>query len=247
MTTPAYDTLLVIPCYKESARLPVFLRELCLALAKLGAVHVVVVDDGSGVEEIEATRAEVDALRQEHPFLRPLLSLPVNIGKGGAVYAGWRETRGEAWLGFVDADGSCPATEVCSLIELAREQPPPGGALFASRVKILGKKVERLFSRHLLGRVYATLVSELLDIPVYDSQCGLKLLPAAAWRQIKDSLQVTGFSFDVELLCRLLDSGWKVTEVPIDWHETPGSHIRLLRDSWRMFSEVLEIKRRRVR
>lgn len=240
------EVLLVIPCYRESSRLPIFLQELCPAVSQLGGVNVLVVDDGSGATEAEATRALVEACREQHAFLRPMLSLQNNVGKGGAVYAGWNEVRDESWLGFVDADGSCPAHEVCRLIDESRRQRTPASARFGSRVKMLGKSVDRLLSRHLLGRIYATLVSELLHIPVYDSQCGLKLLPAAAWHQIKDSLHVTGFAFDVELLVRLLDSGWQVAEVPIDWHETPGSHIRLFRDSWRMFAQVLEVKKRRA-
>jgi glycosyltransferase involved in cell wall biosynthesis len=172
--------------------------------------------------------------------------LPENLGKGGAVHAAWREEKSADWLAFVDADGSCSAAEVSRLIQLARESPPRT-ALFASRVKMLGKTVERHFRRHLLGRVYATLVSELLDIPVYDSQCGLKLVPRTCFEAVEARLKITGFAFDVELLTALLDSGCAVHEVPISWHETPGGKVRLLRDSFLMARDVLKIKAARGR
>jgi dolichyl-phosphate beta-glucosyltransferase len=237
-------TGLILPCFRESARLPGFLEELCAAMDRLDNVEVLVVDDGSGAAECDATRARVEAARARHPCLRPMLELPRNIGKGGAVYAGWNECAGCEWLGFVDADGSVPAGEVVRLIELAKGESNPPRALFASRVKMLGHKIDRQLKRHLLGRIYATLVSELLDVPVYDSQCGLKLVPAAAWRRIKPALTVNGFAFDAQLLLALLHSGCEVIEVPIDWHETPGGKIRLVRDAMRMTRDVLAIRHR---
>jgi len=241
------STHLVIPCFRESTRLPLFLAELCLAMDALGGVTVLAVDDGSGAAEAAATSAAIEALRPRHPCLVPLLELPENRGKGGAVYAGWDKAAAETeWLGLVDADGSCSAAETTRLIQLARSAPVSSqSALFASRVKLLGRTVERQFKRHLLGRVYATLVSELLNIPVYDSQCGLKLVPRAAYTTVKPHLRIHGFAFDVELMAALLDSGTAVEEIPIDWHEEPGGKVHLLRDSWRMARDVWRIKRKR--
>lgn len=242
------STHLVIPCYRESTRLPRFLAELCSAMEALGEVSVLVVDDGSGAEEAAATRVAVDSLRQRHPALLPMLELTANLGKGGAVYAGWEQAApGTRWLGFVDADGSCSAAETARVIDLSRARPSatPPPAFFASRVKMLGRSVERQFKRHLLGRVYATLVSELLNIPVYDSQCGLKLVPQPAYQAIKPKLTISGFAFDVDLMAMLLDGGTAVQEVPIDWHEEPGGKVHLLRDSWRMARDVGAIKQKR--
>ena len=129
---------LVIPCYKESQRLPFFLPRLCEEMERLGGVNIMVVDDGSGPGEAAATRAYIDSIRSAHPCLRAMLELPENRGKGGAVYAGWEQHTGEEMLAFVDADGSCTAAETARLISLARatadsrngETPLP--ALFAS-------------------------------------------------------------------------------------------------------------------
>jgi dolichyl-phosphate beta-glucosyltransferase len=231
---------LVIPCFRESGRIGPFLQDLQKELAGDANVRVQVVDDGSGPEEAERLREIIDAARTQWPALRPLLQLPANQGKGGAVYAGWAANEGEDWLAFVDADGACSAQEVKRLLSTRGN-----GALFASRVMILGRSIRRHFYRHLLGRVFATIVSELLHIPVYDSQCGLKLVPRAAWEKVRPKLRLHGFSFDVELLCALLDAGCPVIEVPIDWHEVPGGKVRILSDSWRMFRDVLSIRQRR--
>jgi hypothetical protein len=121
----------------------------------------------------------------------------------------------------------------------------PMPAFFASRIKMLGRRVDRLLKRHLLGRVYATLVSELLQVPVYDSQCGLKMVPRAAFEKVRDRLVVKDFAFDVELMVSLLDTGCEISEVPIHWHETPGGKVNLLKDSWRMARDVWRIRQRR--
>lgn len=208
-------------------------------------VSVQVVDDGSGAEEKAALQTLLTPLQEQFPCLKPALFLPQNLGKGGAIYAGWHTHENAEWLAFVDADGSCPAGEVKRLMELSQKAPDEVAGLFASRIKILGRNVQRLLRRHLIGRVYATIVSESLKIPVYDSQCGLKMVRRRAFEKIEPVLKLNGFAFDIELLTALLDSGAKVEEVPIDWHETPGSKLHLLRDSFRMFRDVLSVRRRR--
>ncbi len=242
MTHEPPSVHLVVPCYRESARIGGFLPGLCREMTALGGVRVLVVEDGSDADEVARMQRIVNELRAEFPCLLPLKLLPDNVGKGGAVYAGWREHGGAEWLAFVDADGSCSASEVARLLGLRQQ----GKAQFASRIKILGRRVERLLKRHLLGRVYATLVSEMLEVPVYDSQCGLKLVPRVAFERISSRLEVTGFAFDVELMVALLDTGCDIQEVPIDWHEVPGGKVSLLRDSWRMARDVWRIRARRA-
>jgi dolichyl-phosphate beta-glucosyltransferase len=236
---------LVVPCYRESSRITGFLPGLCEKLDELGGCHVLVVEDGSGLEEQRRMNGIVSGLKTKHPALCDLLALEDNLGKGGAVYAGWARHDDAEWLAFVDADGSISATEVCRLIRLARDRGPQGGAIFASRVLMLGRSVRRHFHRHIIGRIYATLVSELLNIQVYDSQCGFKLIPRQAYENVASHLTVLGFAFDVQLMVALVDSGCAVTEAPVDWHETAGGKVRLLSDSLRMFGEVLRIRRER--
>lgn len=246
MNMPTSSVHLVIPCYRESGRIGAFLPDLCRAMqAFSGQVRIQVVEDGSCAAEVQCMREIVEKLRVDFPWLLPLKVLERNLGKGGAVYAGWADHVGADWLAFVDADGSCSAHEVARLLAMradAREVPT---ALFASRVKMLGRKVERLLKRHWLGRVYATLVSELLNVPVYDSQCGLKLLPRLAFERIAPRLRIKGFAFDVELMVALLDTGCGIREVPIDWQEVAGGKVSLLRDSWRMARDVWDIRCRR--
>lgn len=236
---------IVIPCFQESGRIGPFLAELCAAAAKASDVTLRVVEDGSDAAEVERMREILAPLCTQHPHLLNPLFLPSNLGKGGAVYAGWNLERTADWLGFVDADGSCSATEVMRLIGLARSQPQPRTALFASRLDQFGGQVRRQWRRRLIGRVFGLLVSSLLRIRIHDSQCGLKLVPRTVYERLSPALRIHGFAFDVELLAMLHDTGCPVEEIPIAWHETVGGHVHLIRDSLRMARDVMRVRANR--
>jgi dolichyl-phosphate beta-glucosyltransferase len=244
------DCLIAIPCFRESKRLPSFLDALCQELADAPfTASIVIVDDGSGHPEDESTRSIVNQFRAKHP---DLIAEPVflkrNMGKGGAVYAGWRTCSSGSipkLLCFVDADGAVPAPEVGRLIEeLLADQRHQWDALFGSRVKMLGATLERRITRHYVGRIFATFVSVLTGIGIYDSQCGLKVIRRNAFASIEEQLKETRFVFDVELTLLLLQNGFRIREVPINWIEVPGSKVSILRDSIRMFSGILQIRQR---
>ena len=245
----APSALLVIPCFRESRRLALFLPQLMQALEAHGEVRVLVVDDGSGVEELQATRQLVEQLRNRYGALHGLLSLAENRGKGAAVYAGWswgqEHFTGLSWLGFVDADGACSAAEVQRLYAKLPSLPAAVGGLFATRVRMLGRRVQRLWQRHALGRLFATGVSVLLGLEAYDTQCGLKWLRSQAYTRVASRLACPGFAFDVELIAALVDEGIELQEQPIDWAEVPGGKVRLFRDGLRMGIELSRIAARR--
>ncbi len=239
------DVLLVIPCFRESGRLGPFLEELCHKLAALGGVQVLIVEDGGGVEEQRLMDDLVAPYRQKYPFILPARHLVENVGKGGAIYAGWSGETESRWLAFVDADGSCGASEVVRIITQARSEQDAARAYFAARVRMLGRTVSRLWYRHVMGRAYATMVEFLLHSPAYDTQCGLKVVPRLAFEQVRDHLVLRGFAFDVELMVALQCAGTEVVEMPINWHETAGGKINLLSEPWRMFFDLLQVRSRR--
>ena len=236
---------LVIPCFRESGRIPPFLEALGRELGEEGGVTLQVVEDGSGAEEQARMAALVESARTRHPFVLPPLLLEKNLGKGGAVHAGWKHHPAAEWLGFVDADGATPAPEVRRLIQEARRDDGSVSALFASRITMLGRDLRRHAGRQMAGRFFSLLVSTALRIPVHDSQCGLKLLRRGAWERIAPVLTVTDFGFDIELLAALTDAGCRVVESPVDWHVMPGGKLRFFRDAARMVRDIAQVRARR--
>jgi glycosyltransferase involved in cell wall biosynthesis len=234
--------LIVIPCFRESERLPQFLPGLAAALDG-HACEVQVVDDGSPAAERESTRQLVDRIRAAFPAtVLPMLALSSNQGKGAAIRAGWSAHPGHEQLAFVDADGSIAPDEVARFVRMAMTNPAK--ALIASRIKMLGRRIERSHFRHYFGRIFATLVSVRLNLPVYDSQCGLKALPAWVYANHAARFQENGFAVDPELLYVLIKLGVTVEEVPINWTHIKGSKVRPVRDAVAMFLALGRIVRR---
>jgi dolichyl-phosphate beta-glucosyltransferase len=242
--------VIAIPCFRESKRLPLFLDSLCRELAEAPfQTSILIVDDGSGYPEDAALRSVANQFRSKYPQLigEPIFLKP-NGGKGGAVYAAWNAAASNSapeLLCFVDADGAVPAYEVHRLIEdLVADRDHRWDGLFGSRVKMLGSTVRRRAFRHYTGRVFATFASVLTGIEIYDSQCGLKVIRSTAYAAIEKQLSEKRFAFDIELTLLLIKSGFKIREVPINWEEIPGSKVKILRDSIRMFYGVLRIRQR---
>jgi glycosyltransferase involved in cell wall biosynthesis len=237
--------LLVIPHYNDADRLALFMPRLISVLPN--HFDVLVSDDGSMEDEREKLRALCDAAgsRVVGPRLLTPLFTARNTGKGGAILRGWNTAQSDhEFLAFADADGAVSADEIARAEHALRLDMPDIGLLLGSRVKMLGRTVTRSFKRHLSGRIFATLVSEFCRIPVYDTQCGLKIIRHNVWEAIATHSRTEGFAFDVELLLLVLKQGIKVIEFPVDWHDVPGSKVSLLRDSWEMALEVEAIRNR---
>ncbi|NBR66262.1 MAG: glycosyltransferase [Actinobacteria bacterium] len=232
--------LLAVPAYRESRRLKRFLPELLRVVsARFPAARVVLVDDGSGPEEMKSLQRLLRKTQNRYRRHFHFMALPKNRGKGGAILAAWRDRcPGFDYLGFVDADGALEPGEV---VRLARELVPGGRspALFASRVKMMGFSVQRHLFRHYAGRMFATWVGICLDPRIYDSQCGLKFIPTAMFEKISPRLRGRGFAWDIELLAGLLAVGCPIREIPVHWKDVPGTKVRFMRDSARLFWAAL--------
>jgi dolichyl-phosphate beta-glucosyltransferase len=190
-------TAVVIPCYNEARRLDVPAFQ---AFARTGSAHLILVNDGSTDETssvLHEVASSADAVT--------VLELAENRGKAEAVRLGM--LAGVAmqadYVGFWDADLATPFDALSGFIERL-DAVPDLEAVIGSRVRLLGRTIERRAVRHYTGRVFATCVSLTLRLPVYDTQCGAKLFRVTP--QLERALSTPFLSrwiFDVELLARL--------------------------------------------
>jgi hypothetical protein len=91
--------------------------------------------------------------------------------------------------------------------------------------------------------VFNTLIRWLLLPGLQDTQCGFKCIRAKVAHDIFPRQRLTGWAFDVELLYIARHRGYQVVEVPIHWYFNADSKISVLRDSLRMFLDLLVIRR----
>lgn len=206
--------------------------------------QVLLVDDGSGPVEVALLQPLVRNLSKAFPKNFSFLALPKNLGKGGAILAAWRSSsKNFDFLGFVDADGALDPSEV-GRVAAQLGHGSKNSALFASRVKMLGFTVKRHLVRHYLGRIFATWVGVCLEPGIYDSQCGLKFIPATVFKKLSPKMRGRGFSWDIELLSGLLSAGCPIREIPVNWKDVPGSKVNFLRDGIRLFWDAWQEGRR---
>ena len=227
-----FDLALIVPCYNEASRLDVdaFVR----FVATHPGVRLVMVDDGS----VDGTADLLERIRAAAPDAVTILRLASNRGKGEAVRAGIVAAiaGNPAVVGFFDADLSTPLEAVGDFLAVLKGRPDVEFVL-GSRIVLMGRDVKRHAWRHYLGRVFATGASLALDLPVYDTQCGAKLLRVTAATGTLFAMPFRSrWIFDVELIARYLRlpvaAGGRprrdrLYELVLSaWHDKPGSKVR---------------------
>ncbi len=226
---------IIIPAYNEELRLPSTLDSINQYISstfKDDQVEVIVVSDGStdGTDRI-VREAGMPALR--------LLSYNRNRGKGFALRYGVLESKGALVL-INDADGSTPIKEFDRLKSFIDDKIQ---VVIGSRAMPSAEtKVKTVWYRKFIGRTFATIVNFLIVPGISDTQCGFKLFTRKAADELFGRQRSERFSFDVELLFLANRLGFKSKEVSVNWTNTPGSKVNLVKDSISMLIDIFRFR-----
>jgi dolichol-phosphate mannosyltransferase len=202
--------LVIVPTYNERDNLDPILDRLAAAVP---AADVLVVDDGSpdGTGDLADARAARD--ERVHVLHREAKS-----GLGGAYVAGfrWGLERGYDALVEMDADGSHAPEQLPDLLAAL----PGADVVLGSRWVEGGAVVDWPRRRELLsrgGNAYARLA---LGLPVRDATGGFRVYrrDVLAGMGLGD-IASQGYCFQVDLVWRAWQAGWRVVEVPIRFVE----------------------------
>jgi glycosyltransferase involved in cell wall biosynthesis len=224
---------LIIPANNEAQRLPATLERVQGFLATQAfSSEVLVIENGSR----DRTAAVAEEFARRHPATQVLRE--PRAGKGRAVRRGMLSARGD-YRFICDADLSMPIEQV------PRFLPPvltEVDIAIASREAPGAVRYQEPAYRHWLGRGFNALV-RLLAVPGFqDTQCGFKCFSARAAQVLFPIQRLDGWTFDVEVLFLGLQYGYRIREIPIPWYYIPGSRVRLVRDSWQMFTDLFRIR-----
>jgi dolichyl-phosphate beta-glucosyltransferase len=226
----------VIPAYNEADRIGTTLERIRDYLAsKRRLAEVVVVDDGS----TDGTPVLLRALATRWPELL-ILTNRRNCGKGFSVRRGVLAAKG-AFVLFTDADLSAPIEEADKL--MAALESAGADAAVGSRSldrSLVGVRQPR--RREYAGRLFNLLVRLFTGLRIQDTQCGFKLFRRDSTRSAFEAQRVTGFGFDPELLFLIDRWGGRVVEVPVRWYDNPATKVHFLRDSTRMFLDLIALR-----
>ncbi len=236
------DVSIVIPAYEESKKIA---RDIEAAVVFLKDNHftgqIIVVDDGS-----EDNTAEVAKNAITNPS--PAIELKVeryshHRGKGYAVRKGIEQTTGE-YVMFADSGCCVPYEDTLRGLELIKS----GACDIAhgSR-KMLGCHIEKAQSlyRRICSKLFHWFVIHDMKIPAEftDTQCGFKIYRGDVARHLYGECITDGFTFDIEIIMRAQQEGYRIKEFPIDWTCDPDSRLSPTRSSWGVLSELLKIRR----
>lgn len=237
---------IIIPCYNEASRLPVNFLADFYTQASAEKIHFCLVNDGSKDGTIEL----LNTIQKQYPDRVTVLDLKVNGGKAEAVRSGMNSmlNKGYEWVGYFDADMATPLSEIFYF----EKAIATGKYTFVcgSRMKRMGATVERNTLRHYIGRIFATLASMALQLPVYDTQCGAKLLHIDVAREVFAEKFMTRWLFDVEIFARLIFTKGRpyvlkhTLELPLnEWYEIAGSKVNWAH-AFNVPIQLMKIKRK---
>ena len=220
--------VIIIPCYNEADRLDI--NKFIDYLSKNTHLHFIFIDDGS----TDNTNLIIKQIILKFNSLASLLINKTNKGKAESVRLGVIESykMNPDFIGFLDADLSAPIGEIDNLLKIIKKDKTKE-VVFASRIQLIGSEIKRNYFRHFFGRVFATVVSNILNLPVYDTQCGAKIFSRKICDKIFYEQFISPWLFDVELFARLLNVyGMERTiqmsyEHPVSkWVDIDGSKVK---------------------
>jgi glycosyltransferase involved in cell wall biosynthesis len=224
---------IVIPAHNEESRLPGTLEQVFRFLKEQTfTAEVLVVENGSSDRTFEIAQNYA----KQYPNLRVIQN--DWRGKGLAIQRGVKEALGE-YVFLCDADLSMPIEEIHKFIP---PQLQNVDIAIASREAPGAVRYDEPYYRHFTGRVFNTMIRWIVLPGLQDTQCGFKCLRANVARDIFRYQTLTGWAFDVELLFIARRHGYSITEVPINWYYNADSKISVVRDSLRMFLDLLAIR-----
>lgn len=178
---------------------------------------------------IELDAADADVTSQLAELPATVNSVPYRRGKGAAITDGFEAVSTDV-LSFADADGATPAREMKTVIQAVTE----GDADLAAgsrRHPDATVATHQTRARRYLGDSFAWLARRLLEVHLYDYQCGAKAMTSEAWKQVRHHIYESGFAWDVELLAIAGALNLEVEEVPVEWYDRPGSTVSPIRTS----------------
>lgn len=229
---------IIIPVFNEEKRLPKTFSALEYFLNDhtFSDVEIIFVDDGSSDKTAEMVRN----FKFRYPV--KLISYSKNRGKGYAVRQGMLSSSKNYSL-MLDADMSTPFSELHKLIPLMQQRCP---VIIGTR-KAQGSKVTERQSwyRKKLGEGYTLLARLITGVWVSDFTCGFKCFSKAAVDKIFPLAKIDRWSYDAEILFLAKKFGFQICEVPVVWQNDRHTKVRLGRDIFGSFLDLVRLRLRR--
>lgn len=231
---------------KVAVILPVYNEAKCIAktwdsVLKFSSArpyyHFTFVNDGS----IDQTKQILDtklAIASNNKI--KVIEYEKNKGKGFAVKTAV-ESAYEDYICFIDSDLAYSLEHLDILVNKLEELDVVIGCR-----NLIPKSIKRVnLTRKLAGKIFNTISKKLLNLPFCDMQAGIKGFKKDVAKEVFQRQEITGFSFDVELIFLAKKKGYKIGQIPVmvsETHLNKVSKVNLLIDSIKMLLDLLKIR-----
>ncbi len=203
--------------------------------------EVVIVNDGSS----DKTQQLIDEFNKNNSHFR-MIHNP-HQGKAATVITGMLEAKGNIVL-FTDLDQATPIDQIEKLLPWFNK----GSDI------VIGSRYSRREGAPWLRRTMAygfiLLRRMVLGISgIQDTQCGFKAFQRDVAKKIFQRLKLYGHmhtvsgsmvtaGFDIELLYIAKKLGYKIKEIPVEWHYVETRRVNPLKDSWQGLMDIIHIR-----
>lgn len=225
---------IIIPAYNEENRIARTLDNYLKFLSKkIKDFEIIVVLNGC----TDNTLLIVKEFNKRSKKIK-YLEIKDSIGKGGAIIQGFKIAKGNL-IGFVDADMATPSNAFYDLVNNINDYDGIIASRWVRGAKISPK--QNLF-RRFSSRSFNYLMRALFFMPYNDTQTGAKLFKNYAIKSILKNLGATRWAFDVDLLYNMKIKNFKIIEFPTEWHDKPGSQLKIIKAVPEMFLALVRLR-----
>lgn len=199
---------ILVPAYNENEHILDNLKETCRVFKEAGwKFEVIVVDDGSS----DKTLTKLYQAAKKLPPVRVKRHYQ-NHGKGRALKFGARFARGQ-YIAFLDADLELHPRQ---LLDFYKRLEKSGADVVVGSKWHPESAMNYPFFRGIISRIYYLGVKLFFQLPIRDTQTGLKLFKAKVLKEIFPAMSVQKYAFDLEILANVQRRGYRIIEAPVE-------------------------------
>jgi dolichyl-phosphate beta-glucosyltransferase len=212
-----------------------------LNVSKLKYLEIIFIDDGSTDRTYYIIKNFISVFKKSKKIRLLLLKNYRNLGKGHSLKKGVLHSRAD-WILTSDIDLSVDINLYKKWF--SKKTKKKNYFIYFGSRNCPDSKVQKIFSRYLLGQVFRFLIFFLFKIKFYDTQCGYKLYKATTAKKIFLKLKDKRFAHDVEIILIANLNKFLIKEMPVNWVHQNNSKVNIFKDIFIMFWDLLMIKKR---
>lgn len=198
---------IIIPVYNEESTIKQVIEKVKNVKLKEFSKEIIIVEDCS-------TDQTKEILKNIKDYSLKIFFHDINRGKGAAIRTALKNSTGDLIL-IQDADLEYNPEEYPKLLRPFEDKNVK--VVYGSRIEVIKKNLNKMYKLHYFGNLALTLLTNILyGTKISDMETCYKVFRKEVMKNI--NLKSKRFDFEPEITAKILKKGYKIHEVPIDFH-----------------------------